>query len=969
MARPRKPATAVAEPPRGRLTRQTSRSQLTSRASSAVSATPIRRRGRPASQKRKLVIAGKQIQNEIERQDAFEVPDSQDSPLSSLAGDSNEDEEEDDISEPAPTKAARSSSHVVKKRRTGLNSNVAVVIDKRATRVNRLVNTSNSNTPASVRSTASLIFDDLPAADSPTTSFSETESDEDAALSTTVKGKGVSSKTPTLTPRRTGLRNSTLTVSASSSRVYNISSDDDDQDEEGEEDVEEDEADLSDALLSSEFDPDDNQEALEEDEEDEETAGPSFASGVNQPALNLISDDSEDDEEEAAVAPAPRRARRRRQNTRVRGSKMTRAERERSDLYKAHPYLENVWDDLKNTETIPVEKAPQPDGLTLTMLPFQLEGLNWLKKQEVTRFNGGILADEMGMGKTIQTIALLMELPRPKQPTLVVAPTVALIQWKNEIDKHTNNALKVLLFHGATKEDKVSTMNKYDVILTTYGSLESAFRKQNSGFKRKDGIFKEPSVLHAVQWHRVVLDEAHNIKDRSCNTARAVFNLKTKYKLCLSGTPLQNRIGELFSLLRFLESDPFSMYFCRKCPCKSMHWKFKDYKTCDDCGHRPMEHVCFFNYDILKPIQNFGHHGKGKEAFEKLQSLLKLIMLRRTKVQRADDLGLPPRIVNVRRDYFNEEELDLYESIYGDSRRKFNTYVSSGVVLNNYANIFSLITRMRQIADHPDLVLKRHAEEGNNNLVCCICDEEAEEAIKSKCHHTFCRMCVQKYLESYTGFGNPDCPHCHISLQIDVTQPALEADYDLVKKGSIINRIDMSNWRSSTKIEALVEELAKLRNKNSTIKSIVFSQFTSMLQLVEWRLRKAGFLTVMLEGSMSPTQRDASIKYFMENVEVEVFLVSLKAGGVALNLVEASQVFIMDPWWNPSVEWQSGDRIHRIGQTRNCKITRLVIEDSIESRIIELQEKKANMINATIGGDQGAMDKLSPADMQFLFNN
>lgn len=125
-----------------------------------------------------------------------------------------------------------------------------------------------------------------------------------------------------------------------------------------------------------------------------------------------------------------------------------------------------------------------------------------------------------------------------------------------------------------------------------------------------------------------------------------------------------------------------------------------------------------------------------------------------------------------------------------------------------------------------------------------------------------------------------------------------------------------------------------------TIKSIVFSQFTSMLDLVEWRLKRAGFQTVKLQGSMSPTQRDETIKYFMNNIQCEVFLVSLKAGGVALNLCEASQVFILDPWWNPSVEWQSGDRVHRIGQYRPVKITRFCIEDSIEARIIELQEKR-----------------------------
>lgn len=167
---------------------------------------------------------------------------------------------------------------------------------------------------------------------------------------------------------------------------------------------------------------------------------------------------------------------------------------------------------------------------------------------------------------------------------------------------------------------------------------------------------------------------------------------------------------------------------------------------------------------------------------------------------------------------------------------------------------------MRQLADHPDLVLRKHTEEGQNILVCCICDDEAEDAIVSKCHHKFCRMCVTKYIDGYDGNDAPDCPQCHISLSIDLTQPAIE-DFSNVKRGSIINRIDMHNWRSSTKIEALVEELYKLRSKTQTIKSIVFSQFTSMLQLVEWRLRRGGFQTVMLEGSMSPPQRDAVIKH------------------------------------------------------------------------------------------------------------
>jgi len=147
-------------------------------------------------------------------------------------------------------------------------------------------------------------------------------------------------------------------------------------------------------------------------------------------------------------------------------------------------------------------------------------------------------------------------------------------------------------------------------------------------------------------------------------------------------------------------------------------------------------------------------------------------------------------------------------------------------------------------------------------------------------------------------FSSNCFPSTDISLQplaIDWEQPDIEQDEEQVKKSSIINRIKMENWTSSTKIEMLVYELYKLRSKKQTLKSIVFSQFTSMLQLIEWRLRRAGFNTVMLDGSMTPIQRQRSIDYFMSNPEVGVFLVSLKAGGVALNLTEASRVFIVDP--------------------------------------------------------------------------
>lgn len=638
-----------------------------------------------------------------------------------------------------------------------------------------------------------------------------------------------------------------------------------------------------------------------------------------------------------------------------------------------HPDLADVWGDLDTKQVIIPQKAAQPEILTLKLLPFQLEGLHWLRAQEKSVFRGGILADEMGMGKTIQTVAMLVsdtsrDIKGGEAGTLIVAPTVAIMQWKQEIELYTNNALSILIFHGSNREISPDKIRQYDLVITTYNLLESVWRKQQSGFRRKDGVVKEDSILHAIKFHRIVLDEAHNIKDRSCGTARAVFNLQTDLRWCLSGTPLQNRVGELFSMLRFLQADPFSYYYCKKCPCKSLHWKFTDRRTCDDCHHKPMDHTCWFNHELLKPIQRFGAEGEGRTAFKKIHNLLRRLMLRRTKVERADDMGLPPRVVAVRRDLFNDEEEDLYESLYTESKRKFNTYADQGTVLNNYANIFQLITRMRQMADHPDLILKRNAQEGQNQIVCRLCDDLSEDAVKAKCHHIFCRACVIDYQESFSG-ATPDCPVCHLALNVDVTAPALEvANEDLIKRNSILNRIDMSKWRSSSKIEALVEELTRLRSKDSSIKSIVFSQWTSFLELVQWRLRRAGFSCCKLDGSMTPEARANTINHFSNDASVSVFLVSLKAGGVALNLTEASHVFLLDPWWNPAAEDQAADRVHRLGQRRPVKITRFIIENSIESRIVELQDKKRHMVAATVSTDEAAISRLTADDMSFLFN-
>ncbi|KAM5471166.1 DNA repair protein rad16 [Microsporum audouinii] len=654
------------------------------------------------------------------------------------------------------------------------------------------------------------------------------------------------------------------------------------------------------------------------------------------------------------------------------GPHLTRAQKERKKLEAQHPEIIDMWEKLEQKLVLAPPPAAQPKGINRKLKPFQLEGLSWMLAQEQSEWKGGLLGDEMGMGKTIQAVSLLMSDYPVGLPSLVVVPPVALMQWQAEIDSYTDGKLKVFVYHNSNskvKDIKAKELKSYDVIMVSYSGLESMYRKEIKGWKREGGLVKGTSMLHSLDFHRLILDEAHNIKQRTTSVARACFALKAKYRWCLSGTPVQNRIGEFFSLLRFLEVKPFACYFCKSCKCEALHWTQDAQKRCNMCKHSGFSHVSVFNQEILNPItENRSNDSKRKDALNKLRLLTDRIMLRRVKRDHTSSMELPPKRIEIHREFFGEIEQDFSRSIMTNTTREFDRYVSRGVMLNNYANIFGLIMQMRQVANHPDLILKKHAEGGQNVLVCCICDEPAEEPIRSRCRHEFCRQCANEYMASVQYGSEPDCPRCHLPLSIDFEQPDIEQDESDVKKNSIINRIKMENWTSSTKIEMLVYDLYQLRDKKRTNKSIVFSQFTSMLQLVEWRLHRAGISTVMLDGSMSPVQRQRSIDHFMNDVDTEVFLVSLKAGGVALNLTEASRVFIVDPWWNPAAEWQSADRCHRIGQRRPCVITRLCIEDSVESRMVLLQEKKANMINGTINkGQSEALEKLTPEDMQFLF--
>ena len=192
--------------------------------------------------------------------------------------------------------------------------------------------------------------------------------------------------------------------------------------------------------------------------------------------------------------------------------------RERAKLEKAHPEIKTMWDTLRLVPRITPTQAVQPATITRQLKSFQLEGLDWMTKQEQSQWKGGLLGDEMGMGKTIQAVSLIMSDYPAQSPTLVVVPPVALMQWQSEIKAYTDGKLSVLVYHNTNpkvKNLKLKDLKNFDVIMISYAGLESIYRKESKGWKRDDGLVKENSKIHAIKYHRLILDEAHSIKQRT----------------------------------------------------------------------------------------------------------------------------------------------------------------------------------------------------------------------------------------------------------------------------------------------------------------------------------------------------------------------------------------------------------------------------------------------------------------------
>ncbi|GLC34103.1 hypothetical protein PLESTB_000837700 [Pleodorina starrii] len=518
--------------------------------------------------------------------------------------------------------------------------------------------------------------------------------------------------------------------------------------------------------------------------------------------------------------------------------------------------------------------------------------------------------------------------------TLIVCPVSVLSNWVMQIQEHTAGNLKVYQYHGPDRSRSPSFLAGHDVVLTTYSVL--------------GGDLADGRGLLSVQWLRVVLDEAHTIKNPRAKWSQAAAKLKAGRRWAVTGTPIQNRLSDLHGQLCFLRLEP-------------------------------LHERSIFNRVLERPLK-----ACDPRAVKKLQVLMRTIAMRRTKDLQINGrplVVLPRKTINMVTVHLTREDRAKYDALELQGRQVIAHALQSQTLLENYMSVLEIILRLRQVADAGCLCTRdplpltsaaagqqqaagRGAaaaltEEERTSLVglltaglqddCPICMEALNQtACITRCRHIFCKTCIENVIARAAG---PGCPMCRAPLSMAdiVDLPPDAVAEQLTQAGTDV----ADPVASSAKVAAL---MAALRNAaaqepadgNGPLKSIVFSQFTGMLNLVGRALDAAGLPYVRLDGSTPAKARGEMVREFArrEAGSPLVFLVSLKAGGVGMNLTAASHVHMLDPWWNPSVEEQAMDRVHRLGQTRDVEVFRYVAADTIEERMLLLQERKRELANA-----------------------
>ncbi|MDQ7002648.1 MAG: DEAD/DEAH box helicase [Ghiorsea sp.] len=496
-------------------------------------------------------------------------------------------------------------------------------------------------------------------------------------------------------------------------------------------------------------------------------------------------------------------------------------------VWQGGEYLQDMAQKLKHFSGIDVVEPPK--GLQATLRPYQQQGLNWLQFLRAYDFNG-ILADDMGLGKTVQALAHLLlekESGRMDKPSLIIVPTSLVSNWKREAAQFTPD-LKVLTLQGSERAQHFDSIADYDVVISTYPLLRF-----------------DSEVLLSHDYHLLILDEAQVIKNAKTKAAGLVRSIKAKHCLCVTGTPMENHLGELWSLFDFLMPEFLG-----------------DVRT--------------FNRVFRKPIEKEANH----DLQQRLNQRIKPFMLRRAKNEVATEL--PEKIEIIRSVTLSEKQAMLYESIRVSMEEKVRKTIASKGLARSHITILDALLKLRQVCCDPRILSLKQAQ-------------KLEE---------------------------------------------------------------------SAKLELLMEMLPELLEEGRRV--LLFSQFTKMLALIEGELKDKKISYSKLTGQTK--NRDAAIEKFKQG-EADVFLISLKAGGVGLNLTEADTVIHYDPWWNPAAENQATDRAHRIGQDKQVFVYKLVVENSVEEKIIAMQAKKQALADAVYAQGKGGEKALpiTAEDMQDLF--
>ncbi|TBU59783.1 SNF2 family N-terminal domain-containing protein [Dichomitus squalens] len=600
------------------------------------------------------------------------------------------------------------------------------------------------------------------------------------------------------------------------------------------------------------------------------------------------------------------------------------------------------------------------------LLPHQIKSRVWMAERESGKKTGGILADDMGLGKTISTLTRIVEgRPSGKDKkagwsgsTLVVCPVALVSQWASEVKKYTSG-LRVVQHHGPSRSTDAYELERAHIVVTSYSVITSEYGAfapaknegkgkgkgkkatvQDSDSDEDSDDFskrlkstarrgKQKDALFRVKWWRVVLDEAHNIKNRTTKSAIACCALDAKYRWCLTGTPMQNSVEEIYSLIKFLRISPLN-----------------DWGT--------------FNTSIAKPVKA----GKPVRALKRLQVVLRAIMLRRTKATLINGkpiIELPPRLVNVVECEFNHVEREFYNSVEQKVQKSLEQ-LEQGDFGKAYTSVLILLLRLRQACNHPALISKDYKGDSE-----AVSPQTASQNTNSQDDDETDELTG---MLAGLGLGKKPCQVCQAPLTAENTWKEdvcvdCEELYKAARKAAADPNSGLPPHSSKTRM--IVKILKETEERGEGEKTIIFSQFTSMLDLIEPFLKSEGIKFVRYDGSMNKAARDDSLERISKSKSTKVILISFKAGSTGLNLTCCNNVILVDPWWNPALEDQAFDRAHRFGQERPVNIHKLSVPDSVEQRILELQEKKRALAAATLAGDKLKNMRLGMDELVALF--